>query len=114
MRDCGDGSDEDGALCRPNSPLFACGGDTFKCAADAKCIRRAWVCDAGVDCPADAADERGCPGKPEPFLCLSDGRFVYVTGYSGTVYCFKAGEGDEGSWPMFRGNAARTGIADGS
>ena len=36
------------------------------------------------------------------------GGFVYVAGY-GKVYCIRAQEGDTGTWPMHRGNPARTG-----
>jgi outer membrane protein assembly factor BamB len=39
---------------------------------------------------------------------VKDG-YVYVGCHDGKVYCFKAADGDTGSWPMFRYNLARTG-----
>ena len=35
--------------------------------------------------------------------------YVYISSDYGIVTCLKAGEGDDGSWAMFRGNPARTG-----
>ena len=37
------------------------------------------------------------------------GGYIYVGGDDHYIYCLKATPGDAGSWPLFKGNAARTG-----
>jgi len=39
------------------------------------------------------------------------GGYVYVGSSDNKLYCLNAAEGDSGSWPMFRQNNARTGVA---
>ncbi|XP_037050178.1 very low-density lipoprotein receptor-like isoform X9 [Bradysia coprophila] len=70
--DCGDGSDEDSALCKKT----ICLRGEFLCKSYEKCIPEAWVCDGSADCN-DSSDESNCDEtcRSDEFTC-GNGRCI--------------------------------------
>ena len=57
----------------------ACKRDEFRCAMNAECIPKSWVCDEEIDCPG-GSDEKHCAGKPFSFKLSY--MFIYaLTGF---------------------------------
>lgn len=74
-------------------------GDTYMYCLDAENGKKHWESKTGGSVSSAPAIVNG---------------YVYFGSYDGYFYCLNAADDDTGSWPMFRNNPQRTGVAESS